>query len=241
MAFTVDLGHMFGTRASMRFAAVGLAALLAAPVLTASAEAAPARPGAVATTQPLVETVAARKVYRGARATRGKVATKRRYGRRGRDVGAALLGAAAVGVLGAVLADQARGEPYYDGPVYAPQPYPYGPGVYAPAGAGYYDAGPGYDRRYWRGGPPRHAGPQPGYAPPQPGYAPPQPRHAGPQPGYAPPPPRHAGPQPGYAPRGPAPGWNGGGPYVRGPAQYSGPWPTPGRMGGDGTSASPGM
>lgn len=235
--------------ATVRVAALGLAALLVAPVATASA--APARPGAVAAATAPIETVAVRKAQRG-KATKSRRVVRRRYG------SPAMFGAVAAGVLGAVVAGQRYRDSYEDdGVVYVQQPYGYGhgPGSYSPPPA--YYGGDGYDRRYWRGGPPRHAAPQPGYvAPqprhvaPQPGYAGPQPGYAGPRQGYGGPRPGHAGPQPGQvpmAPRGPAQGWSRGpaAPPVGSPAWLDvqsrpGAWPTPGQVGG-GSAASPGM
>ena len=210
-------------RTTLRSAAIGLAALLAAPLLAPAAIAAPARPGAVAVVAAPIETVAARRVSR-AKATRGRFVTNRRYGRRygrrgGRD--AVILGAMATGVVGAIIAGQNYRDPYDEpGPAYVQYPYGYGeePGYVRRPHRQYYQQGEGYDRRYWRGGPPREAAPVQGYAPPR-NYG--QPRHyeqqravqvpRGPGPGGHGP-----GGQPGWngggRPVGPGPGWGGGGP-----------------------------
>ena len=156
--------HVRPVRITLRAAALGLAALLAAPMLAAPAAAAPARPGAVAAPESLVETVAARKRTRAgkvAKPRRGKV-VNRRVIRAGRyDGGAAMIGALAAGVLGATMAGGYRDAYEDEGPVYVQYPYGGGYGYQRPR-ARYY-GGDGYDRRYWRGGAPRHVEPAPGY------------------------------------------------------------------------------
>lgn len=214
-------------RTMLRAAGVSLVALFAMPSFTAPAGAAPARPGALSAQSAPVEMVAARKVYRSAKAKRGRTAKRGRYARRGRYSAApAVFGAVASGLIGAAIAGAYRDDEYEDAPVYVENPYGYGYGY------GYryrrphvrYDGGDGYDRRYWRGGAPRHVAPQPGYAPARP-VGPPQGAvsRGGP-----------VGGPPGFA----APGFSAprGGYRVR-----NDPGPTPGRTGGDGTSASPGM
>lgn len=223
MTFAFDARRL---RTTLRSAAIGLAAVLAAPLLAPAAVAAPARPGAVAPLASPIETVAARRVSR-AKAVRARPVAGRRYGRRGVR-NAAVIGAVATGVLGAIVAGQTYRDPYDDpGPAYVQYPYGYGDApvyVHRPHRR-YYQQSESYDPRYWRGGPPRQAAPGPGYyapprynAPPQyntqpPYYAPRQndvrPRDygaaRGPGPGPGP-----RGPGPGPGPRGPAPGWVGG-------------------------------
>lgn len=164
MAVAFDVRPM---RTPIRAAAVALAALFVAPALVAPAAAAPARPGAVAAPEPLAQTVAARKGTRAGKAAkvkRGKV-VKRRVVRGGRyDPAPAMLGAVAAGVLGAAMAGGYRDFYEDEAPVYVQ--YPYGGGYGYPRPRARYQ-GDGYDRRYWRGGAPRHVEPAPGYGPPR--------------------------------------------------------------------------
>ena len=60
----------------------------------------------------------------GGRGGRGAVAGGRGWGRRGGGWGGAAAAVGALGVLGAIAADQAAAEPYYEpAPVYAPRAY----------------------------------------------------------------------------------------------------------------------
>lgn len=174
----------------LRAATIGLAALVV-PFLGAQASAAPARPGPIAAVTAPIETVAARRVYRSKAVGKRRVA---RRGLRGRD--AAILGAIGVGVIGAIMADQRRRDRYEEQPYYGAPAY--GRGGYGGYGGGqrYIQQGQGYDRRYWRGGPPpgqvapaplqAPVGVAPGMRMGRGGYAP------GPASGsYFPPPPAH--------------------------------------------------
>lgn len=146
---------------ALKAAVLGLAAMfLAGPLASAPASAAPALAGLAPAFDVPLELTASRKSRR---------APVRRVGRYHRGANGALIGAAALGVLGAVIASQAASGYDDDVPVYSP--YPYGYGVVGSPYVRYrqgrdYDARR-YDRRYWRGGAPSGVvtGPGPYYGP----------------------------------------------------------------------------
>lgn len=153
--------HVRPLRTVLRSAAAGLSALIVGAVLAPAANAAPARPGAVAQALAPIETVAARQAHH-ARARQGKVAKKRRNDRGGSAQDVVVIRG---GASGAAVASRRRvgGS---DEPAINVQYYDYGGGGYSPYAYedGRRRGGRDYDRRYWRGGGPGHDRPSRGYS-----------------------------------------------------------------------------